>query len=99
MEFPTLVYGRKKVWGEQDGAARLVDGRGFWIGPEGRGHDIAEVHCTASQTIADQEEWAKLFVAAPLMLDALRHIATFPRTSNASVEALKEVAREAIRSL
>lgn len=72
MKFRKLTYGKMKEFKSTNGAARLVDGRGFFIGPvpeKGRDNlDIAEVHCTASQVMEEQEAWARLFAAAPDLL-------------------------------
>ena len=64
-------FGRNKTWGAVDGKARLVDAPGWFIGPEGRGIDIAAVHLTASQDPDTQEANARLLAAAPELLDEL----------------------------
>jgi hypothetical protein len=70
------MYGRKKRWSEGAGPARLVDGRGWYFGPDYRKPgvcpcDIGDVHHTSSQSEATQEANARLIAAAPELLEAL----------------------------
>lgn len=73
-EFPALIYGRKKKMESVDGKVRVVTDRGWFIGPDGKGLDVGEVYCTASQNEAEQERFARLFAAAPKLLAALRAV-------------------------
>lgn len=68
------MFGPVKEWTEKNGAARLKDGKGWFIGPEGRGLDIAHVHLTSSQDAGTQEANARLMTASPDLLTALQGI-------------------------
>lgn len=68
---PSLMYGETKP------IVGVSVAKGFFIGPVGRGHDIAQVHLTASQKREDQEAFARLFVAAPDLLAACEAVMEF----------------------